>query len=385
MNSSSKLLCAGGIGSPAGAGWTKFLTAGAVLLGLAVSAPAKVMEDTVAVVNGSPVLLSDFQKEIDEVMDYWRRAMPAAAADPAHVRKLRETTLEQLVDREVLYQEGTKLKIRVRERDIDNGVAEVKSRFGKDDDGSPVPEAEAEAIFAQKLKAMGLSYDQFRARLSRQIMARKVVEEAVRAKVAPPDEKDVRAYFDRLKAFIVSGASEPPKGLEEEEAQAFLEISGQIKAMTSERVRVSRILFRVSPAGSSREKKRALAAAEETRRKLLDGKSDFAQTAREVSEEAEYAARGGDIGFLIRGVAPPDFEKAAFSLPVGEMSAPIETEVGYFLLRVQEKRAAEPPDFEKFKDELSKAMMNISYQKELEAYVKSLKSAAVIERHLPAQ
>ena len=385
MNSSSKLLCAGGIGSPAGAGWTKFLTAGAVLLGLAVSAPAKVMEDTVAVVNGSPVLLSDFQKEIDEVMDYWRRAMPAAAADPAHVRKLRETTLEQLVDREVLYQEGTKLKIRVRERDIDNGVAEVKSRFGKDDDGSPVPEAEAEAIFAQKLKAMGLSYDQFRARLSRQIMARKVVEEAVRAKVAPPDEKDVRAYFDRLKAFIVSGASEPPKGLEEEEAQAFLEISGQIKAMTSERVRVSRILFRVSPAGSSREKKRALAAAEETRRKLLDGKSDFAQTAREVSEEAEYAARGGDIGFLIRGVAPPDFEKAAFSLPVGEMSAPIETEVGYFLLRVQEKRDAEPPDFEKFKDELSKAMMNISYQKELEAYVKSLKSAAVIERHLPAQ
>jgi hypothetical protein len=80
MNSSSKLLCAGGIGSSAGAGWTKFLTAGAVLLGLAAPAPARVMEDTVAVVNGAPILLSDFQKEIDEVMDYWRRAMPAAAA-----------------------------------------------------------------------------------------------------------------------------------------------------------------------------------------------------------------------------------------------------------------------------------------------------------------
>jgi parvulin-like peptidyl-prolyl isomerase len=366
MNSSSKLLCV-------------------VLLGLAVPASARVMEDTVAVVNGSPVLLSDFQKEIDEVMDYWRRAMPAAAADPAHVRRLRETTLEQLVDREVLYQEGAKLKLRVRERDIDNGVAEVKSRFAKDDEGVPVPEAEAEAQFAKKLKGMGLSYNQFRERLSKQIMARKVVEEAVRAKVAPPAEKDVRAYFEGLKAFIVSGASEPPKGMEEEEAQAFLEIAGQIRAMTSERVRVSRILFRFSPAGSSREKKRALAAAEETRRRLSEGKSDFTQTAKEASEEAEYAARGGDIGFLIRGVAPPDFEKAAFSLPVGEMSAPIETEVGYFLLRVQEKRAAEPPDFDKFKDELSKAMMNISYQKELEAYVKSLKAAAVIERHLPAQ
>ncbi|MBI5241566.1 MAG: peptidylprolyl isomerase [Elusimicrobia bacterium] len=355
----------------------------AALLWAAAPASAKVMEDTVAVVNGSPVLLSDFQKEIDEVMDYWRRAMPAAAADPAHARKLRETTLEQLVDREVLYQEGSKLKIKVRERDVDNGVAEVKSRFAKDDEGNAVPEAEAEAMFARKLKAMGLSYDQFRDRLSKQIMARKVVEEAVRAKVAPPAEKDVRAYFDRLKEFIVSGASEPPKGMEEEETQAFLEIAGQIRAMTSERVRVSRILLRFSPANSSREKKRALAAAEETRRRLLEGKADFAQTAREASEEAEYAARGGDIGFLIRGVAPPDFEKAAFSLPVGEMSAPIETEVGYFLLRVQEKRAAEPPDFEKFKDELSKAMMNITYQKELESYVKSLKASAVIERNLP--
>ncbi len=105
--------------------------------------------------------------------------------------------------------------------------------------------------------------------------------------------------------------------------------------------------------------------------------------ARDVSEEAEYAAHGGDIGFLVHGVAPPDFEKSAFSLPVGEISQPIETDVGYFIIRVQEKRASEEPDFDKFKDELSKAMMNLSYQKELEAYVKSLKSQAVIERNLP--
>ena len=131
MNSSSKLLAA-------------------VLTFLAVSAQARVLEDTVAEVNGAPILLSEYQKEIDEVMDYWRKAMPAAAADPAHVRKLRETTLEQLVDREVLFQEGTKLKVKVRERDIDNGVAEVKERFSKDDEGKPMGEAEAEAAFAAR-------------------------------------------------------------------------------------------------------------------------------------------------------------------------------------------------------------------------------------------
>jgi len=355
----------------------------AVLLGVGAAAQAKVLEDTVAVVNGAPILLSDYQKEIDEVLDYWRRAMPAAAADAAHVRKLRETTLDQLVDREVLYQEGTRLKLKVREREIDNGVAEVKERFSKDDEGKPLGEAEAEAAFAKKLKAMGLTYAQFRERLSRQIMARKVVDEAVKARIGPPEAGAVKEYFDRLKAFIVSGATEPPKEMGEDEGVAFLEIAGQMKAMTSERVRVSRMLFRFSPANSSREKRRALQAALDARRRLLEGTSNFAEVAREASEEAEYAARGGDIGFLVRGVAPPEFEKAAFSLPVGEVSAPVETEVGCFLLRVQEKRASEEPDFEKFKDELSRAITNIAYQKELEAYVKSLKARAVIERNLP--
>ena len=359
---------------------SKFLAV--VLMGLASGAQAGVLEDTVAVVNGSPILLSEYQKEIDEVMEYWRRVMPAAAADPTHVRKLRETTLEQLIDREVLYQEWVKLKLKVREREIDAGLAEIKDRFAKDDEGSPVSQADADAAFSKKLKAMGLTLSQFRSRLSRQIMGRKVVDETIKLRVKMPQEQAVKEYFERLKAFVVSGSSEPPKDVGEEEGAAFLEIAGQMKAMTSERVRVSRILFRFSITNSAREKKRALKAAQETRRRLADG-ANFAEVAREVSEEAEFAARGGDIGLLVHGAAPPEFEKAAFSLGLGEISEPIETEGGYFLIRVQEKRASEAPDFDKFKEELGKAMQNIAFQKELEAYVKSLKAQAVIERTPP--
>ena len=364
MNSSSKLLAA-------------------VLTFLAVSAQARVLEDTVAEVNGAPILLSEYQKEIDEVMDYWRKAMPAAAADPAHVRKLRETTLEQLINREVLHQEGVKLKLKVHEREIESGLAEIKERFAKDDEGLPVSQAAAEAAFNNKLKVMGLTLAQFRERLSRQIMGRKVVDEVVKPRVKLPEEKTAKDYFDRLKAFLVSGSSEPPKDMSEEEGAAFLEIAGQMKGMTAERVRVSRILFRFSAANSSREKKRALKAAQETRRRLVEGNANFAEVAREVSEEAEFAARGGDIGLLIHGAAPPEFEKAAFSLGLGEISEPIETEIGYFIIRAQEKRAAEELDFDKFKDELARAMQNIAFQRELDTYVKSLKAQAGIERTPP--
>lgn len=348
-----------------------------------VGARAKVMEDTVAVVNGSPILLSEYQKDLSEASEYWSKAMPAAMGDPSHVKKLKEGVLEQLIDRELLYQEGVKLKIKVRERDIENGVAEIKSRFSKDDSGKALTEAEVEKAFTAQLKGLGMTYEQFRERLSRQIMARKVIDDAVRQRVRPPEEKDVKAYFDRVKAFLVSGSTVAPKDLSGDEAQAFLEISQHIKAMSSERVRVSRILVKFTPNASDAEKKRALKTAQVLKKKIDDGVS-FAEVAREESEDPESAARGGDIGFVVRGVAPPEFEKAAFALPVGDVSEPIESDLGYHILRVQEKRASEAPDLERFKEDLGRFLSNLSYQKELESYVKALKGKAVIERNIPS-
>lgn len=352
-------------------------------LALARGAGAKIMEDTVAVVNGTPILLSEYQKDLSEATDYWNKAMPAAMADPAHVRKLKEGVLEQLIDREILYQEGVKLKIKVRERDIENGVAEIKARFSRDESGKALTEAETEEAFNRQLKALGMTYAQFRERLSRQIMARKVIDDAVRQRVKPPEEKEARAYFEKARAFIVSGSTAAPKEMSEEEGQAFLEVSQHIKAMSSERVRVSRILVRFSPNASEAEKKRALRTAQALRQKVLDGAA-FADVAREESEDPESAARGGDIGFVVRGVAPPEFEKAAFALPVGDVSQPIETDVGYHVIRVQEKRASEPAAFDRFREDLMRFLVNMGYQRELEVYVKDLKSKAVIERHPPA-
>ena len=149
------------------------------------------------------------------------------------------------------------------------------------------------------------------------------------------------------------------------------------------RVRVSRILIKLSPNPTDNEKKRALKTALAIKKRLDDGAA-FAEVAKEESEDPEGAARGGDIGFVIRGVAPPEFEKAAFAMPVGDVSAPIETEIGYNIIRVQEKRASEAPAFDAFKDDIGRFLMNTNYQKELEKYVKGLKAKAVVERNLPA-
>ncbi|MBI4377142.1 MAG: peptidylprolyl isomerase [Elusimicrobia bacterium] len=354
----------------------------AAALSLAAPVSAKLLEDTVASVNGKPILLSEYQKELSSALDYWAKAEPDAMRDPGNVKKLRETTLEELINREILYQEGEKRKIKVRERDIENGIAEIKQRFMRDESGRELPPEEAEAAFQKQLKTDGLNYSQFRERLSKQIMARKLIDEEVKAKLRQPEEAEVKAYFVKVSSYIASKSTDTPRGMDEEEGLAFRQIAQQVRAMGSEQVRVARILIKTSPGASDKEKKRALKTAQDIRKRLVTDPSQFDEIAKEESEDPDSAARGGDLGYLIRGVAPAQFEKVAFSLPVGEISEPIETEVGYNIIQVLEKKAAKKPDYDKIKDDLAKFLMNLSFQKELEAYVKNLKAKAVIERSL---
>lgn len=354
----------------------------AVLALAAAPAAAKLMEDTVAVVNGTPILLSEYQKEAATAVDYWSRMNPAAMADPANLRKLRESTLEQLIDRELLYQEGNRLKLKVREREVDNAVEEIKARFKKDDEGKPLDDAAAEAAFQAQIKKEGLDWAKFRERLTRQIMSRKVIDEGVKARQVPPTDEETRAYFEKITAYLASKSTAPPAGMDEEDAAALMEVSGQVKALSSERVRVRRILIRLSPGASEAEKKRALKHATELKKRLTGGE-DFAKLAAEESEDPESASRGGDIGYVLRGVAPPELEKAAFTLPVGEVSEPILTEVGYNIVTVVEKRAAEAPEYDRFKDELANFLGGMKFQRSLEKFVKELRDKATIERNLP--
>ncbi|MBI4678352.1 MAG: peptidylprolyl isomerase [Elusimicrobia bacterium] len=355
---------------------------------LAGSVHAKLMEDAVATVNGIPVLLSDFQRELKTSLELFERGQPAAALGPAaqvaeRLKGMRESVLDRLIEAELLYQQGDKLKLKVRERDIDQAIEEVKSRITHDETGKKLTEPEVDEVFKKQLKLDGITFAQYRERLVRQVMIRKVVDSEVRPKVTPPGEGEISAYFDKAKAFILSGGTVPPKGMDEEAGLIFMDVAEEIRMRSSERVRVSRILVRFSETASPQEKKRAKAAALEVKKRIDEGKSTFAEIARAESEDPESAANGGDVGFIFKGRTHPDIEKVAFSMSVGDVTAPIETPVGYHILRIVEKRASETPVFADFKEDLGRFLMNVHFSEELGKFMKGVKAKAVIERKLP--
>lgn len=79
----------------------------------------------------------------------------------------------------------------------------------------------------------------------------------------------------------------------------------------------------------------ALARIQEIRKKIQDGE-DFAALAKTDSDDGATGARGGDLGTFHHGQMVPEFEHAAFSLPVGQLSEPVKTKFGYHLIKVEQ-------------------------------------------------
>lgn len=108
--------------------------------------------------------------------------------------------------------------------------------------------------------------------------------------------------------------------------------------------RVRQILIRTQGSEVARRNNRpeltpaqALAKAEALRARLEKG-ADFAALARAESDDTGSAQRGGDMGYILRGSTVADFEEAAFTLPTGQISKPVQTKFGVHILRVEERR-----------------------------------------------
>jgi peptidyl-prolyl cis-trans isomerase D len=117
---------------------------------------------------------------------------------------------------------------------------------------------------------------------------------------------------------------------------------------TVEERRASHILLEV--ADGDEDAARAAAESAATR---VRGGEDFAAVAAEVSTDAGTKAQGGDLGWIGRGMLVGPFEDALFAMQVGELSAPVRTEFGFHVIRLDEVRAGEQQPFEAVREELA--------------------------------
>ncbi len=91
------------------------------------------------------------------------------------------------------------------------------------------------------------------------------------------------------------------------------------------------------PKVNSEEREKAMQKAADIRKQLLDG-ADFGDLAIKYSDDKGSGAQGGKLGFAKRGSYVPDFEAAAFTLEKNEISELVETEFGFHIIQMLERR-----------------------------------------------
>jgi len=108
----------------------------------------------------------------------------------------------------------------------------------------------------------------------------------------------------------------------------------------------------------------------------LDGGADFAAIAKEKSTDRGSAAAGGDLGWFGVGMMVKPFEDAVIAMNAGEISAPVESQFGWHIIRLNEVRTAAKPTIEDVRAELEGELQG----RAVEARVTELTGAAKVEK-----
>ena len=289
-------------------------------------------QDPVARVNGVAIGALELARAKKVLLSGQRGITPSADQQ----KEIEKQALTQLVSAELLYQAGQKLEIKDIEKQVDGKLAQGKAKFASEQD------------FAKAMKELDLGEKDLRDYTRRDLVITNFIEKTIVPKVTVSEE-DVKKFYDQ----------------------------NSDKFTRPETVRASHILLGVDPKAGADEKKAAREKAEKLRKELTTG-ADFAALAKANSTDSS-SKQGGDLGSFAKGQMVPAFEKAAFGLKPGEISDVVETQFGYHIIKLTEKKAAEKVDLKDVKPKIEDYLKNQKIGAAVNDYLAEARKTAKVE------
>ena len=341
---------------------TKLTALLALALALGVGAQAKVMESSVATVNGQPVLASEYDSYLQGVVEQYKVAAPQFLEQPYAQDVLGREVLKELISKELLYQAADEAKIQVKDSEVDSGINEIKARFIVDEKTGKEDPKGADKRFTEALKNQHMSLKAYKEKIKKDIAVRKLMEQRITSTVKPVEEADVKALYEDVE-ICMKGNSKKMKALEKKDPARFKEasaIAAKLKQLTAEQVRIGHIYLAVTKDMTPEQVKEKEKLAVKIKGEI-DGGKDFSAAVKEYTEDKAALASGGDL-ILIKGIAPKEIDSKAFSLAVGKVSDPIKTDLGYHIIKIKEKRAERQIGY----DDVAKDLAQYEAQKKIQ-------------------
>jgi len=287
-----------------------------------------------AKVNGVAITQGERDQTAQEMLS--RGRMSQQQSSPDMLPKIEAAALQQLINVELLYQKGQKLKVKDLDKKVDDKLAQMRAQF-------PSP-----ADFEKALASANLTEKQFKSFTRKNIVIDNLLQKEVLGKISV-SEADAKKFYDE----------------------------NQDKFKAPEQTKASHVLITVDQKATPEEKKKAKEKADAIRKRVAGGE-DFAAVAKAESK-CPSAAKGGDLGYFGKGQMVPAFEEAAFSLKPGQISDVVETQFGYHIIKVTDRKQGETVKFNDVKGKIEDYLKNQEAQKPMADYVENLRKQAKIE------
>jgi len=285
---------------------------------------------TAATVNGYRITEQALKQRINAILP---TAFYHSSISEKQRKKIEKKALKNLINSALFYQEAVRIGLSPAESEIIKRIEKMKKRF------------KSEKAFDAALKIRGLSKNELRKRIKKNLIIQEFLKKFVETKLTEKQLKDY--YIKNRKKF-----KEPP----------------------SVRLRYIRININpTDPNGAENALKKAKKALSE----IEAGKS-FADVARRYSD-ALTRIKGGETGYVHKSaISDKEVAEAAFSLPIGKVSRIIKTDMAYHILEVEDIRPERQLSFNKVKSKLKKEFTSSMEKDRYEKLIKRLRAEAKI-------
>ena len=320
---------------------TGFAVILAVLL-ISVPAAAAVADRIVAVVNGEVITLSELHRAFAPYAAHIEANYKGPDKE-AFLKQGEAAFLQRMIDQILIEQEAKKPGVgiaAVKDEEVMGMVKDMlaKNRLTMQD-------------YLKKLAEEGKTLESAKQEIRGQMLRMRLLRREVQSRILVKDE-EIGEYYDKHR--------------EDYEGR--------------EAVHIRQIFLPVPEGADSGARDRVRAEANQLRERILKGERFEVMAARYSRGPA--AAEGGDIGFVERGVMMPEVEKAAFSLPVGEVSEVLETEAGFLLLVVVDKKGAGLKPLPVVRDEIKAKIEDEKVNKKYDEWMAELRKKSFIDIRL---
>ncbi|MGQ9495606.1 MAG: peptidylprolyl isomerase [Thermoanaerobaculaceae bacterium] len=281
-------------------------------------------------VNGREVSTAQLQLAKRSLLA--RMGMQPGNVDDAALTK---AAVDQLVAMQLLAEAASEAKVTVDHAEVKAAIEKEKEKMG------------GEEAFAQALKGAGMSEADLMKIQEQSLLIQKFIAKEITPK-ATVSSSEVEAYYK----------SHPEEFKHEEQ------------------IKLQMILTRPAT-NDDKAQGEAKSRAEAAAKRVASGE-DFAKVAAEVSQDRS-AASGGEIGWVRRGMLLPELEGPVFALKGGDVSPVLQSQFGYHVFRVAERRPAGQYPFEEVKDNLTQVLQQRKNWELVEQIVETRKAKASIE------